>query len=144
MAEKMSMEKAVLTFRGIAPLLVLATLVALGACTPRVPLPDITPKGYRETGYASWYGEEFRNRITASGEPYQPAAMTAAHRRLPFGTRVRVTNLENRRSAVVRINDRGPFRRGRIIDLSRAAAQALGMVGDGVVRVLLEAADLPD
>jgi rare lipoprotein A len=91
-----------------------------------------------EEGLASWYGGKFQGRATASGEIYDAAQMTAAHKSLPFGTLVRVTNLENDREVLVRINDRGPFVAGRIIDLSRAAALALGMAGSGVARVRVE------
>ena len=91
-----------------------------------------------QTGLASYYSHSHQGRRTASGEVFDVDAMTAAHRSLPFGTRVRVTNLSNGRQAVVRINDRGPFRKDRIIDVSRAAAKALGMLGRGVTRVRLE------
>lgn len=97
------------------------------------PLPSA--KGYVEEGLASWYGPRFHGRPTASGEPFNMYAFTAAHRILPLGTYVLVTNLENGRRVVVRINDRGPFVPGRIIDLSYAAARALGMLERGVVRV---------
>lgn len=90
------------------------------------------------TGIASYY---WQGRSTASGERFNPAAMTAAHRSLPFGTKVRVTNLRNGRSVVVRINDRGPFTRGRIIDVSRAAASELGFTGNGITRVHLAVID---
>ena len=90
------------------------------------------------TGIASWYGAGFHGRRSASGEVYNQNALTAAHRRLPFGTRVRVTNLRNNRSVVVRINDRGPFIRGRVIDLSAAAARILGLTTTGVAPVQLE------
>ncbi len=98
------------------------------------------PRGYGgyEAGYASWYGEKFHGRSTASGEIFDMNAYTAAHRSLPFGTRVRVTNEDNGRSVLVRINDRGPWVEGRIIDLSYAAAKQLGMLEAGVVRVRLE------
>lgn len=89
-------------------------------------------------GVASYYGPGFTNRPTANGERFDPRAMTAAHRTLPFGTRVRVTNLENGRQVVVRINDRGPYRKGRVLDLSRAAARKLGFVDDGVAHVRVE------
>lgn len=92
----------------------------------------------RLIGVASYYGPGFVNRPTANGERFDPRAMTAAHRTLPFGTRVRVTNLENGRQVVVRINDRGPYRKGRVIDLSRAAARRLGFVEDGVTNVRIE------
>jgi rare lipoprotein A len=88
-----------------------------------------------EKGQASWYGGHFHGRDTASGETYDKEAMTAAHPRLPFGTIVKVTNEKNGWSVNVRINDRGPFAKGRIIDVSEAAARQLGMIGDGVVPV---------
>lgn len=89
-------------------------------------------------GAASYYGKRFQGRRTASGERFNMNAMTAAHRTLPFGTNVKVTNRENGRTVVVRINDRGPFAGKRIIDLSRAAASKLGMIREGVVRVAIE------
>ncbi|MBD3400144.1 MAG: septal ring lytic transglycosylase RlpA family protein [Candidatus Coatesbacteria bacterium] len=97
--------------------------------------------GVDQVGRASWYGDAFQGRPTASGEPFDMYAHTAAHRNLPFGTRVRVTNLENGRSVVVRINDRGPWVEGRIIDLAYAAARELGMIEAGVVRVELRLLD---
>jgi rare lipoprotein A len=97
----------------------------------------------REVGVASWYGEPFHGRLTANGERYDMHAYTAAHRLYPFGTRLRVTNLENGRSVTVRVNDRGPFVRGRIIDLSLAAATDLGMVPNGTARVRLERMSAP-
>lgn len=90
-----------------------------------------------ERGRASWYGSRFHGRRTASGEPFDKNALTAAHKTLPFGTRVRVRSLRNGREVVVRINDRGPFTRGRVIDLSQAAMKALGLGTHGVVRVEL-------
>jgi peptidoglycan lytic transglycosylase len=94
--------------------------------------------GGGETGTASWYGKEFQGRPTSSKEVFDMNDMTAAHRTLPFGSYVMVTNLGNDRSVVVRINDRGPFVRGRIIDLSYGAATVLGIVGPGTARVRLE------
>ncbi len=91
-----------------------------------------------QDGVASWYGADFHGRTTSNGEVYDMDAFTAAHRTLPFGSRVRVTNQENGRQVVVRINDRGPFVAGRIIDLSRAAATLLDMLGPGTVAVRLE------
>jgi len=88
-------------------------------------------------GLASWYGEKFHGRRTASGERFDMNALTAAHPSLPFGSRVRVRNLRNGREVEVRINDRGPFTGGRVIDLSRAAAQVLGLVQAGVGPVVL-------
>ena len=84
------------------------------------------------------YGNDFAGKKTASGEPFDPGALTMAHRTLPFGTRVRVTNLENQRSVEVTVNDRGPAVAGRIADLSEAAARRIGMVVHGVVEALLE------
>ena len=89
-------------------------------------------------GKASWYGGRFHGRKTASGERFDQRALTAAHRTLPFGTRVRVTNLRHGKQVVVRINDRGPWGKGKIIDLSRAAARKLGMLRAGVVPVEVE------
>ena len=93
------------------------------------PLPDA--KGFREFGRASWYGEDFHGKRTSNGEIYDMYAMTAAHKTLPLGTRVSVRHLENGRRIEVRINDRGPFVRGRVIDLSYTAARQLGIVGPG-------------
>lgn len=90
------------------------------------------------SGTASWYGGKFHGRRTASGETYNQNALTAAHRTLPFGTEVVVTNQANGRSVVVRINDRGPFTGGRIIDLSHKAASQIGMINSGTARVTLE------
>jgi rare lipoprotein A len=96
-----------------------------------------------EEGLASWYAGKFQGRKTASGEIFDTNQMTAAHKTLPFGTTVRVRNEENGRDVVVRINDRGPFVEGRIIDLSRAAAEAIAMTGSGVARVSVEIVDRP-
>ncbi|MCT0225366.1 septal ring lytic transglycosylase RlpA family protein [Synechococcus sp. CS-1328] len=90
------------------------------------------------SGQASWYGPGFFGNRTASGEVFRPGTLTAAHRTLPFGTKVRVTNLSNGRSAVVRINDRGPFHGNRVIDLAHGAARDLGVVASGVASVKLE------
>ena len=90
------------------------------------------------TGVASFYGRRFQGRATASGERYDADELTAAHRTLPFGTRVKVTNLDNDRSVVVRVNDRGPFKDGRIIDVSKKAADQLGFVNAGLARVKIQ------
>ncbi len=90
------------------------------------------------TGSASWYGGKFHGRTTANGERYNMHEMTAAHKTLPFGTKVRVTNQRNGRVVTVRINDRGPFAGNRVIDLSRGAAQAVGMIKQGVAPVKIE------
>jgi rare lipoprotein A len=101
---------------------------------------------FEQEGLASWYGGKFQGRQTASGEIFDTNQSTAAHRSLPFGTIVKVTNLENGKTTVVRINDRGPFVPGRIIDLSRAAAAVVGLAGKGVARVRIQvlAADCPE
>ncbi|MEX2534663.1 MAG: septal ring lytic transglycosylase RlpA family protein [Trueperaceae bacterium] len=119
----------------------------LAACAPQLPLLTSTflpaassaelPSFARE-GMASWYGPGFAGRLTANGEIFDPAQLTAAHRTLPFNTHLRVTNLSNGRSVTVRINDRGPFIGDRIIDLSRAAAERIGMLGRGTATVRLE------
>lgn len=104
------------------------------------PLSDDTPNaaGFSQTGRASWYGRFFHGRKTATGERYDMHAMTAAHRTLPLGSYVRVTNPATERSVIVRINDRGPYVRGRVIDLSMAAAHALGMQYIGTASVKIE------
>ncbi|MGE0871225.1 MAG: septal ring lytic transglycosylase RlpA family protein [Kofleriaceae bacterium] len=116
-------------------LLVIATAVA--ACAARQSREPATAARV-QVGMASWYGGELHGNPTASGERFNKNAMTAAHRTLRMGTRVRVTSLKNGRNVIVRINDRGPFTKGRIIDLSEAAARRLGMIEAGVVRVRVE------
>lgn len=125
-----------------------AALAALAAAcaTCGAPSGDAVEarEGAVQEGKATWYSDSLAGNRTANGERYDPRAMTAAHRTLPFGTRVRVTNLRNGRSVVVRINDRGPFgRRERIIDMSRAAAESLGMIRAGVVPVRVEVIEAP-
>ena len=118
--------------------------VSLGACAeappPRSTVSVMTsrPSGLVQEGKCSWYGREQQGGPTASGERYDMRQLTAAHRTLKLGTRVRVTNLRNGRSVVVRINDRGPYGRGRIIDVSWAAAKALDMIDAGVVPARVE------
>ncbi len=124
-----------------------AVLFATGCGARRPPAldfppPRLTQKG-TEVGVASWYGPGFAGRPTASGETYDPRDLTAAHPTLPLGTRVRVTDLDTGRSVVVRVNDRGPFVAGRVIDLSQAAAERLGMIERGTARVEIALAD-PD
>lgn len=99
--------------------------------------------GYRGTGVASWYGEPFHGRPTASGAIYDMYGKTAAHRLLPLGTRLRVTNLDNGRVVDVTVNDRGPFVRGRVLDLSYGAARALAMIEQGTARVKFVVVDMP-
>lgn len=95
-------------------------------------------KHYIAQGGASYYAKKFIGRRTASGERYDPKVLTAAHRTLPFGTHVLVTNLSNRKQVIVKINDRGPFIKGRIIDLSTAAAAEIGMIRSGIAKVKVE------
>ncbi len=122
--------------RGRPTTAIAVAAIVLGGCTIGAGIDS--PAGaseYDRTGKASWYGKRYHGRTTASGTRFDMNAMTAAHRSLPFGTRVRVTNMANRRSVVLTINDRGPYAGGRIIDVSRRAAGILGMVRKGVVRV---------
>jgi rare lipoprotein A len=113
--------------------------IALGSsCAARRPPTGPPPVGAIEEGVASWYGLEERGRRTASGEAMEPEARTAAHPRHPFGTLLRVTDLETRRSVIVVVNDRGPSVRGRVVDLSHGAARELGMVEKGLARVRVE------
>ena len=113
---------------------ILALLAVFFSCAR---VPDHS-RGGMETGMASWYGPDFHGKLTSNKEIYNMYDMTAAHQTLPFGTCVMVTNLDNGRTAMVRINDRGPFVGDRIIDLSYAAARVLGMIGPGTVPVRLE------
>ena len=129
-----------------APLLVLLALAG-AACAATTP-PPATPatsveRGWTQVGRASWYGDEFHGRKTASGERFDMNAMTAAHRTLPLGTWIEVTNLENGRRAELRVTDRGPFVKGRILDVSRAAARTLGFLVDGTARVRIEVTEPP-
>jgi rare lipoprotein A len=119
----------------------LVVAAILGACAPttqRAFAPPTANAQVEPEGRASWYGAEFAGRRTANGEIYDPSQMTAAHKTLPFGTFVRVTNPSSGVNVVVRINDRGPFKPGRVIDVSRAAAEQLGMIGPGTMVVGLE------
>ena len=137
------------------PGLLLALAAALlAACAhrhARATPPPPPPAGYSspsvpvssETGLASWYGYPYHGRASASGEVYDMETLTAAHRTLPFQTQVRVVNLDNDRQVDVRIIDRGPFVGGRIIDLSHAAAAAIGMLGPGTARVRVDVLRLP-
>jgi len=130
-----------------------ATLVALTARTEAMPsgsiklatfvAPKVTQQIVGELGLASWYGEEFQGNITASGEIYDMNGFTAAHRSLPIGTKLKITNLRNNRSLVVRINDRGPFVPNRILDVSKAAAFRLGFMASGLTQVRAEIVSVP-
>ncbi|MGH7843910.1 MAG: septal ring lytic transglycosylase RlpA family protein [Candidatus Binatia bacterium] len=124
----------------LAPLLAFGLLSACALSPGKISLPTAPPTATTpvQTGIASWYGPGFHGRATASGAIYNQHELTAAHQTLPLGTRVIVTNLENGRSTEVVINDRGPFLKGRIIDLSYAAAQALGMIAPGTIPVRIE------
>ncbi len=153
MDSKLSIKRFIYTF---PLLLVLFSLIVVGCSKP---LPPSAPPGYpkpykvgkkwyqpipsakdfRQKGLASWYGKKFHGRKTSNGEIYDMYAMTAAHKTLPLGTHVRVTNLSNNKEIVVRINDRGPFVRSRIIDLSYTGAKKLGIVGPGTAPVKIVA-----
>ena len=102
---------------------------------PTIPIRNHPQIAQAFSGKASWYGGKFHGRRTASGEIFNKYALTAAHRYLPFGTRVKVTNVNNGRSVIVKINDRGPFIKGRVIDLSMGAAKAIGLINVGVAPV---------
>lgn len=131
--------------RTLVPIVALAVL---SGCTHRKharvpPPPRPVAIGYTETGLASWYGYPYHGRAAANGETYDQEQMTAAHRTLPFETWVRVYDLDTQKEAEVRITDRGPFVEGRIIDLSRAAARQIGMLGPGTARVRIEVIRAP-
>lgn len=116
--------------------LTLGLLVQPGCVAHKKHLPSLNT-GTSQIGVASWYGPSFHGKPSASGEPYDMWALTAAHRTLPFGTRVQVTKAKTGKTVTVRINDRGPFIEGRIIDLSYAAARELAMIGEGTAEVAL-------
>jgi rare lipoprotein A len=134
----------ILTMRRLSlPMLGSCTLVLLAVqgeadLAGARPRPE-TQAAFQQVGVASWYGPGFHGRQTASGEIFDQDGLTAAHRKLPLGTEVKVTNLENGRSILVEINDRGPYVKGRVIDLSRAAARRLGLLEEGLGKVRIEA-----
>jgi len=134
--------------RGAATLLTVSVLLTGGCSLPPLsgwhPIQPFRGGHYVEVGTASWYGPGFSGNRTSSGEIYDVADMTAAHQTLPLGTRLVVTHLANGRSVEVRINDRGPFAKGRIIDLSYAAARELALVGPGTAEVRVESVDEGD
>ena len=119
-------------------ILLLLILVGSWGCSSCCCLGGAQETGYVQYGKASFYGEEFHGRKTASGETFNKWDYTCAHKKLPFNTKVKVTNLQNQKTVLVRVNDRGPFVKDRIIDLSFAAAKKIGMVKDGVVKVKVE------
>ncbi|MEO8585288.1 MAG: septal ring lytic transglycosylase RlpA family protein, partial [Acidobacteriota bacterium] len=137
--------RALFTFKEIFsfPLLV---LLFLAACSSQPPAKNVATGAASggERGLASWYGKEFDGLPTASGETFRPEKISGAHRTLPLGTVVDVTNEKNGRTVRLKINDRGPFVAGRIVDLSKAAAHEIGSVGDGVVPVTLRVVTLGD
>lgn len=120
--------------RSISYTVITVIMVALACAAPSL----AGKKAYTEEGLASWYGKKFQGKKTASGEKFDMHKLTAAHRTLPFGTRVKVTRIDNGKNVVVKINDRGPFVEGRIIDLSKAAAKKLDMINTGVARVRIK------
>lgn len=119
-------------------ILLLLILISSWGCSNCCCLTGTQTSGYVQYGKASYYGDEFHGRKTASGEIFNKWDYTCAHKKLPFDTRVKVTNLKNQKTTIVRVNDRGPFVKGRIIDLSFAAAKKIGMIKDGVVKVKIE------
>lgn len=120
-----------------------STSCSLPPTRAKAPVSRLPGGGASQTGIASWYGPGFHGKPTASGSIYNQHELTAAHQTLPLGTHVMVTNLENGKSTEVTINDRGPFAKGRIIDLSYAAARSLGMIGAGTAPVRIEVIDGP-
>ena len=122
-------------FNAFLCLLIFFTLVE---CSSLPEKRDSNWIGYTESGKASYYAMKFQSKKTASGEFYDRAKKTAAHKKLPFGTKVRVTNIENSKSVIVKINDRGPFVKGRIVDLSSSAFSRIADLGAGVIEVKIE------
>lgn len=122
-------------------LLVLAIVILLSGCSTVQPGADGKWSGFTETGQASFYADKHHKRKTASGEIYRHDLKTAAHKKLPFGTKLRVTNLDTDKSVVVKVNDRGPFVKGRIIDLSKSAFSAIGKTSAGLINVKIEVID---
>jgi rare lipoprotein A len=122
----------------IKPGFFIFVLLLLANCTSNAPQNNSAWIGYQESGEASFYAMKYQFRSTASGERLNQLAKTAAHRQLPFGTRVRVTNIRNGESVVVKINDRGPFVEGRIIDLTRSAFASIGDTRSGLIDVEIE------
>jgi rare lipoprotein A len=126
-------------------MLISVWLLLMASCPgcSHAPRPLAVVPGSAQSGIASFYGHEFEGRRTANGERYHGEEFTAAHRTLPFGTRIRITHVKSGRSVECRVNDRGPHRKGRIVDLSHRAAEALGILRDGLARVTLEVLEAP-
>ncbi len=125
---------------GVAAVTLIFTLGGAASATDVAPnatkiKPDIKPRRWYQIGQASWYGRHFQGRTTANGEQFDMNGLTCAHRSLPLNSWIRVTNLKNRKSIFVRVNDRGPVPQSRIVDLSYAAAKAVGLVGVGKVKL---------
>lgn len=120
-------------------------LAMLSGCSSTLPIDSSKTKHYSTShalvGQASWYGNKFHGKLTASGEKYNMRAYTAAHKTLPFGTIVRATNTNNNKSVDVKINDRGPFVKGRVIDLSKKAFEQIGSVNQGIVPIRIDVLD---
>ena len=133
------------SLRLAAALILTGVMAGCGAIPGAAVRPPVSDDLLRplQTGYASWYGKAHQGRPTTSGETYDMKKFTAAHPALPMGTRLLVTNLKNGRSVTVRVNDRGPFVDGRIVDLSYAAAREVGAIGDGVVPVRIRVVSMP-
>lgn len=122
----------------LVKLSVLALLSFLAGCSSMQTGENGNWVGFTESGQASFYGDKHQNKQTASGELYKHKLKTAAHKKLPFGSSVKVTNVDNGKSVIVKINDRGPFVRGRIIDLSKSAFSSIGNTSSGLIDVKIE------
>lgn len=129
------------TLAGWLCALALLTLAGCGSAPKSGGGASSVPSGHSESGLASFYGNEFQSRKTANGERFDQGKLTAAHRTLPFGTRLKVTNTQNGKSVQVRVNDRGPFVKGRIIDLSSSAFKTIASQNAGVVPVRIQVID---
>jgi rare lipoprotein A len=123
--------------RGLTTLCIILCILFLSSCAS-APHVDYSPAKSGKYAVASWYGKKFNGRLTASGKRFDMYAMTCAHKTLKFGTKLRVTNPDNNKSVIVTVNDRGPFIRGRDLDLSYGAAKKIGIIKKGVGRVKIE------
>lgn len=124
--------------RRLGNIVVIFILLVLVGCAKTAMKGSPDWLGYKQTGKASYYAMKYQNQKTASGERLDQRANTAAHKKLPFGTKVKVTNIKNGKSVIVRINDRGPFVKGRIIDLTRSAYGSIGDLNSGIISVEIE------